>query len=813
VTVTDANDCTCTATVTITSNSPTLTVTTTVNSSAGCTVGGSATASASGGTGNYAYSWDNGQTTAAATNLTAGNHKVTVTDITNGCTGTATVNIPTAPQLTASATLVSNATCLTGGSATAAGGGGTPPYTYFWDNNQTTATATNLGAGPHSVTVTDSKGCIATATITIGQNQGPTVTAVVNSNATCTTGGSATATATGGTSPYTYLWDNSQTTATATNLSVGQHKVTVTDAGGCSASASVTITQPNAPTLAVTNTTNASCMSGGSGTVAAAGGTPPYTYKWSNGAMTATATNLAAGTYTVTATDGASCTATIMVSIAGAIAPNVVITASSNAKCDQPGSATASATGGAGTFTYKWDNNETTATATNLFAGPHSVTVTDAAGCTASASVTIGFTNNGIKIGDYVWYDDDQDGFQHPLEIEGVSNITVKLIKAGQDGQFNTPDDQTVQTTTTNTNGKYEFVCVTPGTYIISFSGIPTGYQFTKKDYVTNDCKDSDANAQGKIASFTIVAGQNDNPCYDAGIHIFCDNVLNAGNICCNQTICEGQTPALIYNGLLPWGGTGALQYQWLQLIQVGQAPPNWVAIPGATSITYQPGPLFETAYYMRCARRAGCLYFHESNIVTITVKPAGAPGCPNFTDDINAIIVGQNTVKVQWTTILPETDQYMYTVQHSTDMVDWNTVSTLMGQHDATKPNEYIVMHQTPVVGKNNYRVKRTNVGGLDSYSPVRSVELDATSEAAAISINPNPVSDNLIIKSVAEYDTDVTIQIVSTNGDVLHTLTIPQGTLYFKELPVENLPSGLYMVRIRIGDGDVRTLKITKF
>ncbi|MCE7925138.1 MAG: hypothetical protein DYG98_18955 [Haliscomenobacteraceae bacterium CHB4] len=812
VTVTDANDCTCTASVTITSTTNSLNVTTTVNSSAGCTVGGSATATASGGTGNYSYSWDNGQMSATATNLTAGNHSVTVVDITTGCSGMATVNIPSAPPLTASATLVANATCLTGGSATAAGNGGTPPYAFNWDNGQTTATATNLGAGPHSVTVTDSKGCVATATITIGQNQGPTVTAAVNSNATCTTGGSATATASGGISPYVYLWDNGQTTATATNLSVGPHMVTVTDAGGCSASASVTITQPDAPTVAVSSTTNASCTAGGSATVAASGGTPPYTYNWSNGAMTATATNLAAGTYTVTATDAAGCTATGTVNIAGAIPPNVVISASSNAKCDQPGSATASATGGAGAYTYLWDNNETSATATNLAAGPHSVTVTDAAGCTATASVTIGFTNNGIKIGDYVWYDDDQDGFQHPLETNGVPNMTVKLMKAGPDGNFNTPDDVVEQTTTTNASGKYEFTCVTPGTYVIHFSGIPAGYEFTKKDYVANDCKDSDANAQGKTASFTIVAGQTDNLCFDAGIHIFCDNVLNAGTICCNQTICEGETPMLIYNVQSPWGGTGAIEYQWLQLLQVGQGPPNWVAIPGATSATYQPGPLFETAYYMRCARRAGCTTFLESNIVTITVQPAGSANCPDFTGDISASLVGQNTVLVEWTTAQPETDQYLYTVQHSTNSIDWVPVTTVMGHRDATKPNHYSIVHQTPVVGANYYRVKRTNAGGLESVSPVRSIDL-ALSPDAAIAINPNPVYDVLIIKTVAEYDGDVTVQLVTTNGAVLHTLTIPAGKLYYEELSVKDLPSGLYMARIRFPDGEVRTLKIAKF
>lgn len=811
VTVTDANDCTCTSSVTITGTSTTLTVNTTVVSSAGCTVGGSATASASGGTGNYSYSWDNGQMSATATNLTAGNHTVTVVDVTTGCTGTGMVNIPTAPVLTATATLVTNATCLSGGSATAAGSGGTPPYTYHWDNNQTTATATNLGAGPHSVTITDAKGCVATAAVSIGQNQGPTVTTVLNSNATCTSGGSATATATGGTAPYVYLWDNGQTTATATNLSVGIHMVTVTDAGGCSGSASVTIAQPSAPTLAVTNITNAGCNAGGSATVAASGGTAPYTYKWSNGATTATVTNLAAGTYTATATDAAGCTATATVNIAGAIPPNVVISASSNAKCDQPGSATASATGGTGTYTYHWDNNESTATATNLAAGSHSVTVTDAAVCTATASVTIGFTNNGIKIGDYVWYDNDQDGFQHPLETNGVPNVTVSLIKAGPDGSFDTPDDVTEETTVTNAAGKYEFACVTPGSYVIKFSGIPAGYEFTKKD-ASNDCKDSDAKANGKTEPFIIVAGQMDNPCYDAGIHIFCDNVLNAGTICCNQTVCEGQTPMLISNVQTPWGGTGTLQYQWLQLIQVGQAPPNWVAIPGATGPTYQPGPLFETAYFMRCARRGGCISFLESNIVTITVLPAGSPNCPDFSSDINVNLVGQNNVQVAWTTLLPETGPYLYTVQHSTNGTDWVNVTTIPGQQDATKPNHYNFMHQTPVAGMNFYRVKRANAGGLESTSQVRSIELDVA-QADAITINPNPVSDVLIIKTVATYDADVTVQLLSTGGAVLHTITIPAGKLHYEKLPVQDLPAGLYMARIHFPDGEVRTLKITKF
>lgn len=120
---------------------------------AGCLTGGSATATATaGGTGPYAYFWDNGNTNQTATNLSAGPHQVTVTDITTGCTGVGSTNIPSSTSLVAATVIGSNATCLVGGSATVSATGGTPPYTYLWDNGETTATATNLGAGPHTVT-------------------------------------------------------------------------------------------------------------------------------------------------------------------------------------------------------------------------------------------------------------------------------------------------------------------------------------------------------------------------------------------------------------------------------------------------------------------------------------------------------------------------------------------------------------------------------------------------------------------------------------------------------------------------------------
>ena len=113
-------------------------------------------------------------------------------------------------------------------------------------------------------------------------------------------------------------------------------------------------------------------------------------------------------------------------------------------------------------------------------------------------------------IGDYVWYDDNQDGIQDDSE-KPVPNITVKLLKDGAD--FNT--------TTTDDNGIYSFCNLDDGTYSIQFdlSTLPTGYIVTKQDAGSDDTKDSDANENdGKTTSTSLKAGDN-NTTFDMGIY------------------------------------------------------------------------------------------------------------------------------------------------------------------------------------------------------------------------------------------------------------------------------------------------------
>ena len=403
VTVKDANGCLKTDTITI-FQSPTLS-----SIPSGTDVlcynfnNGSATATVSGGVGPYTYNWSpGGQTTATASNLSAGTYTVTVTG-SNGCNTINTVTI-TQPALALNATIptITGNLCngVSAGSASANATGGTGTYTYSWaPGGGTTSAISNLSAGTYTLTVKDANGCTTSATATITQPANALIATIPTSTAILCNGaatGTATVNVSGGTGPYTYSWaPGSGTTATISNLSAGTYTAIVQDANGCITTDTITLKQSPILTTTIPASTNVLCFGGntGSANASASGGLSPYTYSWAPGGQTTAAiSNLSAGTYTITVTGNNGCTSTASVTITQAAQINCSIPSSTNVNCNggATGSATATASGGVTPYTYNWSSGGgSNASASNLSAGTYTVAVNDANGCASTASVTI----------------------------------------------------------------------------------------------------------------------------------------------------------------------------------------------------------------------------------------------------------------------------------------------------------------------------------------------------------------------------------------------------------------------------------------
>lgn len=398
VTVTDARGCTDVAAVDV--SMVNLSVTTSqTNVSCNGFNNGSAAVFGSGGTQPYTYQWSNGATTQTITNLAPGTYSFTLTEADNcKVSGAVTITQPNPLQVSGS---VDNPDCVgtNDGSINLFVNGGTPPYTYNWSNGATTEDLNNIGAGSYTVVVTDQNNCTTTATFSVFDPQ-PVIASTSVTDVACfgEATGAIDLSVTGGTPPYTYDWsddgseDPDDDPMDRVGLIAATYQVTVTDVNGCTAIVQATVGQPTALALS-TQVTNPLCFGQNTGAVdlTVNGGTPPYTYSWSNGANTQDLSNVGAGTYQVVVTDNNNCTVNTTVTVAQPQQISVTGTAN-NVSCFEgnDGSINITANGGNPPYTYNWSNGANTEDVFNLVAGTYSVTVRDANNCVTSATFTVG---------------------------------------------------------------------------------------------------------------------------------------------------------------------------------------------------------------------------------------------------------------------------------------------------------------------------------------------------------------------------------------------------------------------------------------
>jgi hypothetical protein len=461
-------------------NTPAVTAT---SSSTATTCGnnnGSATVTPSGGNGTYTYLWNTNATSQTISNLAAGTYTCTITSA--GCTTTQSVTVAPSSPVTLSTT-PGNTTCgNNNGTASVTITAGTGPFTYLWSNSQTTQSISNLAPGTYTVTVTGAGNCTATGSVTVGSSTGITLTSS-STNANCNqANGSASVVATGASGTYSYLWSNGGTNSSILNVATGTYNVTVNDGQGCTATASVTVGQNTSMTSSGT-TTGTTCSSPNSGTVdlAVTGGTPNYTYLWSNSATSQDLSGVAAGSYIVTITDNAGCIISDTFVVAAPDMPVAVVDVTDEScKGLGDGEIDLTVTGGTGPYTYSWDNGATTEDIDDLTQGTYTVTVTDANGCVVTASGTV------------------IPGPDFPISISLVNGVLTSTTAPNYQWFLNGQiiPNATGQTYTPTQPGSYSVNTTTPngckyGSNVIVITGVDEASNFANINVFPNPASDN----------------------------------------------------------------------------------------------------------------------------------------------------------------------------------------------------------------------------------------------------------------------------------------------------------------------------------
>lgn len=399
VTVTDGLCQTVIPNLLITEPATAISVSTTANATTCGLNNGSIAVTASGGTGSLTYQWSPSGSGTSSASLASGMYIITVTDV-NGCTAVRNVNVGASTSPSASVNYIRQSVLChndANGSAIISVSSGTAPYSYQWSGGMGTgASNSTLSPGNYIVTVTDNAGCTTSTIVTINNAPQLVLTAGAVQHVKCfgQNNGSATYIGSGGTGALSYQWSPSGGTGTtASNLYAGTYTVILTDANSCTVSSSVVIHQPAAALSNQFNTTATTCgLNNGTSTATVNGGTAPYNYLWSNGVTSNAPTALTAGTYTLTITDANQCVLTQSTTIAPSTSPSVTNVNIQNLTCSGSanGSISLQVSGGVSPYTYQWNNNvSTTGSATSLNAGNYTVTITDQAGCTTSATYSV----------------------------------------------------------------------------------------------------------------------------------------------------------------------------------------------------------------------------------------------------------------------------------------------------------------------------------------------------------------------------------------------------------------------------------------
>lgn len=783
----------------------------------------SLTINATGGKLPYQYSINNGtsySTSNTYSSLNAGTYTIKVKDAV-GCVSTIehVINQPTSLIATIS---------TAGPKITVTASGGTAPYQYSLDGAsfQSSNVLTALTSGNYLVQVRDSQGCSKTFATAIVVPDPLTSSTVITKELDCNSGASIIVNATGGQSPYFYSINGGisyQTTNIFTDIPAGTYTVTVKDiANTFSNSNSIIINNPS-PVTATTLVTATDCTNKATIRVQAIGGQAPYVYSLDSGTYTSANTfnNVSPGTHTISVRDSKNCLSSVVITTVQPLVP-LVITASNTPVLCNGGAAslTINATGGQPPYEYSINNVIYTAgnTFTELYAGPYTVKVRDALGCSSELNYVIteptaltattnieAQTVTVIGQGGTIPYQYSADGVNFQ-----PGNIFINLspglhhffVKDGN-GCESTPLNVTIENpnplivTATNT----QLDCINNATITVNAAGGQAPYHYSIDGGATYETENDFNNliagtyiiavkdATNTIAN-TIIVIHPFVPVTATTVATLTDCNVNNATITVEAT--GGQAPYIYsIDGGVTYGPSNIFTNAFPRTYDVSVKDSNGCTSPIIPTIVQTPTPLVVIASHTPISCNGG------TSLMTINAIGGQGPyqysinnGAYNFSNTFPALNAGTYTIKVKDAIGCSVENEYVIaqpTALTANTNVEGQTVT--INAQGGTAPYEYSL-------DQINFQSNNIFTNLSPGQHPIFVKDVNGC-ESTALNVtiaDPTPLTSTAAITKPLNCGVKATITVTATGGTAPYQYSIDGGITYKSSNVFTTLNAGTY-------------------
>lgn len=152
---------------------------------------------------------------------------------------------------------------------------------------------------------------------------------------------------------------------------------------------------------------------------------------------------------------------------------------------------------------------------------------------------------------------------------------------------------------------------------------------------------------------------------------------------------------------------------------------------------------------------------------------------------------------KLSWTTA-NEQDNLHFHVQKKTEHEDFSTIEEVKSDGNSSSLKQYISFDDSPKEGKNYYRIKQIDRNGKYSFSEIKCVEFNSSTQYV---LYPNPAQTHL---SIAFTQERIITRFTITNiiGQIVHVSNMPSQKSILHVLDLHDLPPGTYFIHAETDD-----------